>query len=265
MPQTLMTESAAAAAATSLSSSSSLLLKSSSSSSSIHSHQHHHHKAQEIYLNNNNNTTTHKHKIETHHSTQDVPKSKSTSGDGESDEDVLHVVTNVYTIPIIKSSSSTINNANEQQTLSTSSIMHNSMSIPIVLGEPRVEATRVRSTSSSSEKRTVIRRVVDNEKTQQLNQDLLLDQQQQSNTNNNNTVKSKFQIRSIVEIYENQDENNSQSQQVKDVGYFNSNTQFNETITKEVIPDVKGTQIYKSPFRSLCYYIPSFSSLNPFF
>ncbi len=249
MPQTLMSESAAAAAATS--SSSSLLLKSSSSSSSIHSHHHQHHKAQEIYLNNNSNTntTTHKHKIETHRSSnQDAPKSKSNSGDGESDEDVLHVVTNVYTIPIIKSSSSTTNNnehASSSSTSTTTSTMHNSMSIPIVLGEPRVEATRVRSTSTSSEKRTVIRRVVDSEKTQQLNQDL--EQQQQ-----NNTVKSKFQIRSIVEIYENQDENNSQ--QAKDVGYFNSNTQFNETITKEVIPDVKGTHTHKySPqSRFLC-------------
>ena len=229
--------------------SSSSILKS-TSSSSIHSHQHQHHKAQEIYLSQQQQqqfiSSSHKHKIETQHNRSPLvnetttPPTKSKSTSGESDEDVLHVVTNVYTIPIIKSSSThngVSTSTTPMTTSHTSTTLHNSMSIPIVLGEPRLDSTRIRSSSTSEQTRTVIRRVTDSEKAvQQLNQEL-----NQSSEQANGATKSKFQIRSIVEIYENQDE--QQQQQVKDVGYFNTNTQFNETITKEVIPDLnkKGT------------------------
>ena len=249
--------------------SSSSILKS-TSSSSIHSHQHQHHKAQEIYLSQQQQqfvSSSHKHKIETQHNrplVNETTPTKSKSTSGESDEDVLHVVTNVYTIPIIKSSSThngvststtTTSTTTPMATSQTSTTLHNSMSIPIVLGEPRVDSTRIRSSSTSEQARTVIRRVTDSEKSvQQLNQEL-----NQSSEQANGATKSKFQIRSIVEIYENQDEQQQQQQQAKDVGYFNTNTQFNETITKEVIPDLKkGTKKYLGLSRNCVYFL-----LNP--
>ena len=147
------------------------------------------------------------HTASAHHRLLTEKNSDAASGpECSSDEDVLHVVTNVYTIPIIKQSSSSAATTSDS-------------AIPIALGEPRVR-------SSSNETRTVIKRISDPNATNETNASSASSQAEQ-------VTKSKFQIRSIVEIYENQDES---QQAAKDVAYFNSNTQFNETITKEVVP-----------------------------
>lgn len=192
--------------------------------------------------------TTVKNYIHTSHTTKIENIDNGASSDG-SDEDVLHVVTNVYTIPIIKSSSAGngpfIEQSQPEMHISTSvdddfinrhqqqAVINTSSSIPLILGEPRLE---MQSKSAVHETRRVVKRVIDST--------------QQTTTPSNDQVpivtaasaaghemtKSKFQIRSIVEIYENTDtQQQQQQQQQPDVGYFKASTQFQETTTKEII------------------------------
>lgn len=177
-------------------------------------------------------SSTHKHKIE----------NIDDSTDG-SEEDVLHVVTNVYTIPIIKSNSAgngPFIQQSQQEIHTSASIdedllnrhMHASSSIPIVLGEPSLD---LHSKSCTNE--TVrIKRVIDSVQ-QTSNNEIMPTVTSQIG---HDVTKSKFQIRSIVEIYENQGETNQQQQQQKsqDLGFFKTSTQYNETTSKEVIKPI---------------------------
>jgi hypothetical protein len=195
-------------------------------------------------------SSSHTHKIE---------NVEHSVGGGGGDEDVLHVVTNVYTIPIIKSSSDGagpfINQSQEIQ-VSTSldddllnsssscskSYLHHKQqqSEPMLLGEPRVE---LQSKTSSHETRTITKRIIESSSSSCMD-----DHHQQSSSSaaaaaavsslGQDFTKSKFQIRSIVEIYENQldaDAAKPSGESESVSGFFKTSTQLNETTTKEVL------------------------------
>jgi hypothetical protein len=188
--------------------------------------------------------TTHKHLIEKVSDEENNESDESAS----SDEDILHVVTNVYTIPIIGKSVSAGNGPFILDTSSASEQQggfHASTSVDeVVLNQQRQyysSSHEHQHTSSTSipfnephveVKRTVVKKVLEQSTssdakpvaTSQVGHDL---------------TKSKFQIRSIVEIYENPSDSTEgkqqQQQQSGDVGFFKTSTQYNELTTKEVI------------------------------
>jgi len=167
-------------------------------------------------------STSNKHQINEKNTTQNTGTDAATSDN--SDDDILHVVTNVYTIPIMKSTSAGngpfITGSTKEINVTTScneeflvnehnqkakNMLTSSNSVPVVLGEP----INYRKTEYSS------------------GQVPIHLAEQGSN-------KSKFQIRSIVEIYENPVEEQEQDKcTLKNSGYFE------ETTTKEVITEGK--------------------------
>ncbi len=146
------------------------------------------------------------------------------AGSENSDDDILHVVTNVYTIPIIKSTSAgngpfilgstkeinVTTSCNEQflandHCQKSSNLLTSSNSVPVVLGEP-----------------------INYKKTEYSSGQVPTHLAEQGGN------KSKFQIRSIVEIYENPIEEQEQDKcTLKNSGYFE------ETTTKEIITEGK--------------------------
>ena len=159
--------------------------------------------------------------------------------DVSSDEDVLHVVTNVYTIPIVKSSSAgngpfiqasqlhTTTSVNEDLISRYNNLIQDSTSVQT---EPGID-------TKSSQSR-IITKLIDskqhgssssllNDKTQKIINSL-------PPTGNENVVKSKFQIRSIVEIYENQGDLKSQHDECT----VTSNTSNTEILKKEIYNDI---------------------------
>lgn len=161
----------------------------------------------------------------TQSNTVSTTKNAGTDPDSEnSDDDILHVVTNVYTIPIVKSTSAGngpyVTGSNQNISITTScdqnflkndknnvSLLTSSNSTPVVHNKPAaVEFKKIQNSSEVSS-----------------HQDLNLEN------------KSKFQIRSIVEIYENPIE-----EQEQDKCTFKNSGHFEETTTKEVINDTKG-------------------------
>jgi hypothetical protein len=170
---------------------------------------------------------------------------ENTESDGTgsgSDEDILHVVTNVYTIPINNSgcgakpiianvkgeSSEQLVNSNSSIGVRISNCPNSLLYQPI----PIIQNRTLSETSGSKDTCHVFQRVV--------------------NTNCAepcpDVTKSKFQIRSIVEIYESDNPPPSLTSPVsqqsaqQDLGYYKTSTQVNETTTKEFIalPKVKG-------------------------
>ena len=172
----------------------------------------------------------------------------SISDGNGSDEDILHVVTNVYTIPIIKSTSAgngPFLQSSQQHINATTSFddellsgrnhsIVTSTSVPIVLGEPRMD---------QYQHNNLMKRVIDATQESQPNHH----QQQQIMTTSvtqsgQDSAKSKFQIRSIVEVYESE----GQQQQQEEINLsFKSATQVDETMRKEIInePIIKGKNI----------------------
>lgn len=171
-------------------------------------------------------------------------KTTGTDPDSEnSDDDILHVVTNVYTIPIVKSTSAGngpfVTGSNQNINITTScdqdflkndktnlNLLTSSNSVPVVLNTP-VTYKKVQNSSEVAS-----------------HQDLNLEN------------KSKFQIRSIVEIYENPIE-----EQEQDKCTFKNSGHFEETTTKEVINDMTGKNrtnvitITFLIFPSLCLFV----------
>ena len=204
-----------------------------------------------ISVNNTNsdsNMTSLKEAIhkQSHYSTSTMAKINTLKNQGNhacsdnSDDDVLHVVTNVYTIPIVKSSSAGngpfITQSNQKINITTScdeeflsrqrkapNLIASSSSLPVVLIDPRFE-NQCKVTSSQYETRHLNKE--DNESSSDEPAIIILQDQ---------PVKSKFQIRSIVEIYENPIET-----QEKDLGTFKTSNHFEETIIKEIINDLEG-------------------------
>ena len=196
------------------------------------SEQHYHQHATSYQSTSNeqsssNMTTCHiKHRIDT------CEEANSSDGSG-SEEDILHVVTNVYTIPINNNSSKPIlaslaensgnaclDNANATASSIGVKISNNSNSLSSMCYQPVTAKDschvfkRVACTSSSEQA----------SKAQQPCADL---------------TKSKFQIRSIVEIYESDHPpppSRQQSAAAQDLAFYKKSTQVNETTTKEVIP-----------------------------
>lgn len=205
-------------------------------------------------------STHHHHKIDTGTSSCD----KGVGGDPTNDEDVLHVVTNVYTIPIVKTSSGDSQQQQQEIHISTStdddfirsSGLNNSsnrrcrerhehvygISGDGCGGEEMGEQDYIICSPPSHleikktcrETRKITKRVIE---------------EPCSTTSNTagDVTKSKFQIRSIVEIYENPLEaestsicaassttNNSADQST---GFFKTSTQFNEFTTKETFTE----------------------------
>lgn len=179
-----------------------------------------------------------------------VTTTQTNTNDGatsdNSDDDILHVVTNVYTIPIMKSTSAGngpfvtdskhdlnvttscdeafLKNEHTQKT--TKNSLTSSNSVPVAIGEPICYKKTVYSTDQQPSH--------------------LAEQVSQNN-------KSKFQIRSIVEIYENPIEEQEQDKcTLKNSGHFE------ETTTKEVITDFPGNS---SPSPQSDIYITNSSYL----
>jgi hypothetical protein len=201
-------------------------------------------------------SSSHKHRIE------NLNDDEASSDGAGSDEDVLHVVTNVYTIPIIKSTSAgngpfvhhsqhemnTASSVDESLGCKSTSNILTSTSIPthVVLGEPRLE---MHSKTSSHETRRIDKRVIESTQKrtcQRINggehvtsiMRQLSPSQSNSQQQTPDVTKSKFQIRSIVEIYENPvDVEKHHQQEQKDTGIFKTSTHFEETTTKQVFND----------------------------
>jgi hypothetical protein len=214
------------------------------------------------YHTSSSSTTTHKHKLEPSKHIED-----NLSSDG-SDEDVLHVVTNVYTIPIIKSNSAGNGPFIEQSMhdihTSTSvdddmlskhqkSCLVTSQSIPVVLGEPKlVGGPDVKQISSHYHQQTQQSENSMTSSTRKIVKQTTSTQHQQL-PQADNVAKSKFQIRSIVEIYESspeqllQQQQQQQQQNQQEIAFYNASTQFKETITKE--------DFNVLPLKSKGYYI----------
>lgn len=216
-------------------------------------------------------TSTHKHKIE------NIESSGSSAG---SDEDVLHVVTNVYTIPIIKSNSDGagpfIQQSQSEIHVSTSlddDFMNSACSagnyrqhhhhqehvsataVPIILGEPHLE---MQSKTTTHESRKIVKRVVDSScgDDHEFHEHHYEQQPVVTSMTGQDFTKSKFQIRSIVEIYENEldaaaataESSSHATENDNMTGYFKTSTQLNETTTKEVInqPIIRGKNTKKN-------------------
>jgi hypothetical protein len=138
-----------------------------------------------------------------------------------SDDDVLHVVTNVYTIPISNN--------------------NNSNSNAIELNGGGGGGVEVTHKTTEREKR-IVRRVIDATKSED-SDNLLVKSNLLSNNSNDLTQKSKFQIRSIVEVYERDDDDDDDlgdnNNENDDDAKYTTNTKVEETTIKEYVP-VKG-------------------------
>jgi hypothetical protein len=119
----------------------------------------------------------------------------------QSDDDILHVVTNVYQIPIIRGQ------ATDGQPLTNSATIQ----IPTVMyeNEPRIEL-QSKTTKSSVEKHQYI---------------------VHDNNGPSTPVKSKYQVRSIVEIYE-----NPQAAETIDIGSYRKSAVSEEIHTHKTFP-----------------------------
>lgn len=167
-----------------------------------------------------------------------------------SDEDILHVVTNVYTIPIIKSTSA--GNGPFLQT-SQSNLNQTTSFDDDLLSRQHQHHT---ITSSTSVPISVIngaepymKRIIDSTSHQQTStisthEHLHHHHHQSMTQSGQDLAKSKFQIRSIVEIYENQPEGaSSAAAAANEIDLsFKSATHVEETTRHEVItePLIKG-------------------------
>lgn len=203
-------------------------------------------------------STHHHHKIDTGTSSCD----KGVGGDPTNDEDVLHVVTNVYTIPIVKSSGGDSSQQQQQEIhISTStdddfirsSGLNNSSNrrcrerhehVYGISGEGGEEMGEQDYIICSPPSHLEIKKTC--RETRKITKRVIEEPCSTSNTAGDLT-KSKFQIRSIVEIYENPLEaestsicaassttNNSADQST---GFFKTSTQFNEFTTKETFTE----------------------------
>ena len=206
-----------------------------------HHQQNHHQQQQQIHQIN----TCHKHTIE---------KEDSQSTDG-SDEDILHVVTNVYTIPILKSSKITISSdcGNGDQSFQE---IHTS-ALPLVANSDwqngQVNSCHLASASSMSAGESATSRVectaaIDASASSPCQRKYLQQQQQQQQQHpsikpivtskiGQEFAKSKFQIHSIVEIYENNSNDSDVEQKAGDsndhVAFLNTNSKYDDTTTRE--------------------------------
>ena len=196
-----------------------------------------------------------------HSSTSTMIKKNSLENQGtnacsdNSDDDVLHVVTNVYTIPIVKSSSAGngpfITQSNQKINITTScdedflirqrktpTLIASSSSVPVVLIDSHFE-NQCKITSSHYETQQLSKE--DNGSSSDEPAIMILQDQ---------PVKSKFQIRSIVEIYENPVET-----QEKDLGTFKTSNHYEETTIKEIINDLEGKiSPLKTEFKIFLYF-----------
>ncbi len=172
-----------------------------------------------------------------------------------SDEDILHVVTNVYTIPIIKSTSAgngPFLQSSQQHINTTTSFdddllsgRHHSIvastSVPIVLGEARLDQYQHQRQHQHQHQHHSMKRVIDatQEASHQNQQQIMTTSMTQSGQD---LAKSKFQIRSIVEVYESEGQQQQQQQQQEINISFKSATHVEETTHKEIInePILKG-------------------------
>lgn len=152
--------------------------------------------------------------------------STASGSDSGSDENILHVVTNVYTIPISKPTSGVkITNIDPNE----SQISKKLNEIKINLGQLNDTQHKTESfgTFHSESKRIEHRAINSN-----INHFASIIDSKNDN-NENNMSKSKFQIKSIVEIYDSQ-ENEQEFQEP--TGVFKSSNQINQTITQNQIP-----------------------------
>lgn len=171
--------------------------------------------------------------------------SSSSSSNNGSDEDVLHVVTNVYTIPIVKSTSSgdgpfvqqsvrethSSKNQNDDLMKSRQSSSHFQSSSKATRSEPHAE---MQSKLQSNESRKIVTHSSSSTK-----MDAASHTFNHANSNqNSNSTKSKFQIRSIVEIYESQSDDQKKHPNDEHSGTFKTSSKLNETIIKEIITDI---------------------------
>ncbi|RMZ99404.1 hypothetical protein BpHYR1_011617, partial [Brachionus plicatilis] len=129
------------------------------------------------------------------------------SSDSGSDENILHVVTNVYTIPLQKEC--TDQSGIDQLDSDISKKMNE---IKINLSKPDREAQDARHKSIDTNSYSILA---------------------EKATSESFLTKSKFQIKSIVEIYESQDE--SESHQGSS-GMFKSSSKVNQIRTENQIP-----------------------------
>jgi hypothetical protein len=192
-------------------------------------------------VNKKNTTCSIKHRIDA----TAGPESSDNSG---SDEDVLHVVTNVYTIPINNhtkpliannsmSNATSEGNHQHDDCLSASSSVGVRISncpnssmlyqpVPIVHnGSSSRSGEATTTTTTGKDSCHVFQRIIN-----------CGDQLPQPDL-----AKSKFQIRSIVEIYESDAPppvaaaHHCNAQAGQDLGFYKTSTQVNETTTKEYI------------------------------
>lgn len=179
--------------------------------------------------------------IRVHHLNQSTQHYSDNQSDGNaSDEDILHVVTNVYTIPIIKSTSAGngpfiqssqqhINTTTsfDDDILSRHHLMTQSTSVPIAVGEPRLE---LQSKSGQYER---MKRIIDHTSSHQTSMVEHQHMTQSMTQSGQDLSKSKFQIRSIVEIYESDQPSSNNTKEI-DLS-FKTATHVAETIRQEII------------------------------
>lgn len=134
------------------------------------------------------------------------------SSDSSSDENILHVVTNVYTIPLQKT-------CTDQSSIDQleSNLCKKMNEIKINLSKPADEETKSSRVEHKSFDTNTYSILSDNK----------------TSSNESQMTKSKFQIKSIVEIYESQ--NDSEAHQGT-TGHFKSSDKFYHTISENKIP-----------------------------
>lgn len=174
-----------------------------------------------------------------------------------SDDDILHVVTNVYTIPIVKSTSAGngpfISGSSHQLkvTASCDDQLYKSDKYQHLVTQTQNSSSRSeqqqQSTSTTNEKLVC----TSGRTGPTLNNNSCTSSESATNTNNKievNSNMSKFQIKSIVEIYEKPPEEQEQDKcTLKNSGHFE------ETTTKEVITEGMQYQSRARLFRCLVY------------
>lgn len=179
-------------------------------------------------------TTTH------HHHKIDANNERESSGSG-GDEDVLHVVTNVYTIPIVKTADSTgaqeihISTSGGDECIRSSGVgsanrrcreRHEN-----VFGISGDEDCVIASPSTVEMKKTC-------RETRRITKRVIEETGGRSTSPVGDVTKSKFQIRSIVEIYENPVEQSAVEPGADpSTAFFKTSTQLNETTTKETFSE----------------------------
>jgi hypothetical protein len=201
----------------------------------------------------NNKRTTINHKIETIDEeppgtrggggVDGCPRSSSSEGNlSSSDEDVLHVVTNVYTIPIVQKQQQ------QQQHHHDSSCTKQDNKISSITIR---NCESLNKNTESKETCHSFKRVINNNSISTCGHPII----KKDLVDNCDLQKSKFQIRSIVEIYESDAPQppatppNSAAQQ-ENLAFFKTSTHINESIGKETIsvPITKGTHTHNIPY-----------------